>query len=191
QLRRGARRRPGRRHRRRPEPAAAGVRPGQPRGEQAGLRDHAEREPGHRDGRPDLRQPRLRVQRDRHERGQADVLQDLRRPPLMQIPAISNGITGITGTSGVSGNLGGAGAVSGPGSGSGGGFASMLTDATTSLNDSQNTASSDSVASATGQASDVTSVVTDVEKANLEMQLAVQVRNKAVDAYEEIMRMQI
>jgi len=109
----------------------------------------------------------------------------------MQIPAISNGITGITGTSGVSGNLGGAGAVSGPGSGSGGGFGSMLTDAVTSLNDSQNTASSDSVALATGQASDVTSVVTDVEKANLEMQLAVQVRNKAVDAYEELMRMQI
>ena len=109
----------------------------------------------------------------------------------MQIPTISNGITGITGTSGVSGNLGGAGAVSGPGSGSGGGFGSMLTDAITSLNDSQNTASSDSVALATGQASDVTSVVTDVEKANLEVQLAVQVRNKAVDAYEELMRMQI
>ena len=34
-------------------------------------------------------------------------------------------------------------------------------------------------------------VVTDVEKANLAMQLAVQVRNKAVDAYKEIMRMQI
>ena len=109
----------------------------------------------------------------------------------MQIPAISNGIPGITGTSGVSGNLGGVGAASGSGSGSGGGFGSMLTDAITSLNDSQNTASSDSVALATGQASDVTSVVADVEKANLEMQLAVQVRNKAVDAYEEIMRMQI
>ena len=109
----------------------------------------------------------------------------------MQIPAIANGIAGITGTSGISSNLGGAGPVSGSGSGSGGGFGSMLTNAITSLNDSQTTASSDSVALATGQASDVTSVVADVEKANLEMQLAVQVRNKAVDAYEEIMRMQI
>jgi flagellar hook-basal body complex protein FliE len=108
----------------------------------------------------------------------------------MQIPAISNGISGITGVSGISGG-GGVGAVSGPSSGSGGGFGSMLTGAISSLNDSQNTASSDSVALATGQASDVTSVVSDVEKANLEMQLAVQVRNKAVDAYEEIMRMQI
>jgi flagellar hook-basal body complex protein FliE len=109
----------------------------------------------------------------------------------MQIPAISNGIAGVTGTSGISSTLGGVGSVSGSGSGSGGGFGSMLTDAITSLNDSQNTAATDSVALATGQASDVTSVVTDVEKANLEMQLAVQVRNKAVDAYEEIMRMQI
>ncbi len=67
----------------------------------------------------------------------------------------------------------------------------MLTNAISSLNQTQNTASSDSVALATGQASDVTQVVTDVEKANLEMQLAVQVRNKAVDAYQEIMRMQI
>jgi flagellar hook-basal body complex protein FliE len=108
----------------------------------------------------------------------------------MQIPAISNGVSGITGASGISSDLGGVGSVSGSGSGSGG-FGSMLTSAISSLNDSQNTASTDSVALATGQASDVTSVVTDVEKANLEMQLAVQVRNKAVDAYEEIMRMQI
>ncbi len=109
----------------------------------------------------------------------------------MQIPAISNGVSGITGVSGLSGGTDGVGSVSGSGSGSGGGFGSMLTSAISSLNDSQNTASTDSVALATGQASDVTSVVSDVEKANLEMQLAVQVRNKAVDAYEEIMRMQI
>jgi flagellar hook-basal body complex protein FliE len=109
----------------------------------------------------------------------------------MQIPAIANGVTGVAGVSGISNDLGGVGSVSGSGSGGGGGFGSMLTDAISSLNDSQNAASSDSVALATGKATDVTSVVTDVEKANLEMQLAVQVRNKAVDAYEELMRMQI
>jgi flagellar hook-basal body complex protein FliE len=108
----------------------------------------------------------------------------------MQIPAITSGVAGISGISGSS--LGGVGSVQSPSTGSGsGGFGSMLTSAISSLNQSQNTASSDSVALATGQASDVTSVVSDVEKANLEMQLAVQVRNKAVDAYEEIMRMQI
>jgi flagellar hook-basal body complex protein FliE len=109
----------------------------------------------------------------------------------MQIPAITNGLSGLSGITGIANGPGGVGSVSAPASGSGGGFGSMLTDAISSLNDSQNTAASDSVALATGKASDVTSVVTDVEKANLEMQLAVQVRNKAVDAYEEIMRMQI
>ncbi len=106
----------------------------------------------------------------------------------MQIPAITSGLAGISGLSGSS--LGGVSSApsSTPGSG---GFGSMLTSAISSLNASQNTASSDSVALATGQASDVTTVVTDIEKANLEMQLAVQVRNKAVDAYQEIMRMQI
>jgi flagellar hook-basal body complex protein FliE len=109
----------------------------------------------------------------------------------MQIPAITGALSGISGVSGASGaSVGGIGTVSGSGSGSGG-FGSMLTNAISNLNDSQNTAASDSVALATGKASDVTQVVTDVEKANLEMQLAVQVRNKAVDAYQEIMRMQI
>jgi flagellar hook-basal body complex protein FliE len=108
----------------------------------------------------------------------------------MPIPAITPSVAGISGLSGSS--LGGVGSVQSPSTGSGsGGFGSMLTDAISGLNQSQNTAASDSVALATGQASDVTSVVSDVEKANLEMQLAVQVRNKAVDAYEEIMRMQI
>jgi flagellar hook-basal body complex protein FliE len=108
----------------------------------------------------------------------------------MQIPAITSGVAGISGLSGSS--LGGVGSVQSPSTGSGsGGFGSMLMDAISGLNQSQNTAASDSVALATGQATDVTSVVSDVEKANLEMQLAVQVRNKAVDAYQEIMRMQI
>jgi flagellar hook-basal body complex protein FliE len=111
----------------------------------------------------------------------------------MMIPAITGGVAplaGATGTAGL-GNVGSAGTVSSSGSTGSGGFGSMLTNAISSLDQSQNTASSDSVALATGQASDVTQVVTDVEKANLEMQLAVQVRNKAVDAYQEIMRMQI
>jgi flagellar hook-basal body complex protein FliE len=109
----------------------------------------------------------------------------------MQIPAISStAVTGLSGISGASGTSGVAPADTGSGSGSGG-FGSMLTNAISSLNSSQTTASSDSVGLATGQAGDITSVVTDVEKASLEMQLAVQVRDKAVDAYQEIMRMQI
>jgi flagellar hook-basal body complex protein FliE len=111
----------------------------------------------------------------------------------MQIPAISGGLTGVSPAAAVTGlgNVGSVGTLGTSGSAGSGGFGSMLTDAISSLNQTQNTAASDSVALATGQASDVTQVVTDVEKANLEMQLAVQVRNKAVDAYQEIMRMQI
>jgi flagellar hook-basal body complex protein FliE len=111
----------------------------------------------------------------------------------MQIPAIQGSLAGVSPAASVTGlgDVGSAGTLGSSGSAGSGGFGSMLTNAISSLNQTQNTASSDSVALATGQASDVTQVVTDVEKANLEMQLAVQVRNKAVDAYQEIMRMQI
>jgi len=74
---------------------------------------------------------------------------------------------------------------------SAGGFGSMLTNQISNLNDLQNTAATQSQALATGQATDVSQVVADVEKAALAMQLAVQVRNKAVDAYNELFRIQI
>jgi flagellar hook-basal body complex protein FliE len=70
-------------------------------------------------------------------------------------------------------------------------FGGMLTQQISNLNALQNTAASQSQALATGQAQDVTQVVADVEKAALAMQLAVQVRNKAVDAYNELFRIQI
>jgi flagellar hook-basal body complex protein FliE len=70
-------------------------------------------------------------------------------------------------------------------------FGGMLMQQLGNLNDTQNVAAADSQALATGKAQDVTQVVSDVEKAALEMQLAVQVRNKAVDAYQEIFRIQI
>jgi flagellar hook-basal body complex protein FliE len=69
-----------------------------------------------------------------------------------------------------------------------GAFGGMLTQQLSNLNDLQNTAATQSQALATGQAQDVTQVVADVEKAALAMQLAVQVRDKAVDAYNELFR---
>jgi len=72
-----------------------------------------------------------------------------------------------------------------------GSFGSLLNDKIGALNDMQNSAADASQALATGQATDVASVVTTVEQAALAMQLAVQVRNKAVDAYQELMRMQV
>ena len=52
-------------------------------------------------------------------------------------------------------------------------------------------AAAQSQALATGQTQDVTSVVTAVQEASLSMQLASQVRNKAVEAYSEIFRTQV
>jgi len=70
-------------------------------------------------------------------------------------------------------------------------FSDLLMQQVSHLNDLQLNAQDQSQALATGQASDVSAVVTAVEQASLAMQLAVQVRNKATDAYQEIMRMQI
>ncbi len=70
-------------------------------------------------------------------------------------------------------------------------FAGMLGDQLGKLNELQQAAADQSQALATGQATDVSSVVAEVEQAALAMQLAVQVRNKAVDADQELFRMQV
>jgi flagellar hook-basal body complex protein FliE len=77
-----------------------------------------------------------------------------------------------------------------PGS-TGGGFGRALSGALDHLAQMQQSADASSQALALGQTTDVAGVAMDVERANLAMQLAVQVRNKAVDAYHEIFRMQI
>jgi len=75
--------------------------------------------------------------------------------------------------------------------GGGGGFGAMLEKAVGSLDQQQTNAAQASQALATGQAQDISTVVMQVEQANLSLQLAAQVRNKVVDAYQEIMRMQV
>jgi flagellar hook-basal body complex protein FliE len=72
-----------------------------------------------------------------------------------------------------------------------GGFGSMLSGAIDSLQQTQANAAAQSQALATGQTQDVTSVVTAVQEASLSMQLAAQVRNKAVEAYSEIFHTQV
>jgi flagellar hook-basal body complex protein FliE len=78
-----------------------------------------------------------------------------------------------------------------PGGGGGGSFGSMLADKIGALSDTMNQADAASQALATGQAKDISSVVMQVEKASLELQLASQIRNKAVDAYQDLFRMQV
>jgi flagellar hook-basal body complex protein FliE len=71
------------------------------------------------------------------------------------------------------------------------GFGSMLADAVGELQGTQDAAAEQARALATGQTQDVVSVVTAVEEARLSMELAGQLRNKAVEAYTEIFRTQV
>lgn len=75
--------------------------------------------------------------------------------------------------------------------GSGASFGSMLSDSISSLAKTQNDAAAQAQALATGQADDPTAVVMSVERAQLSMQLAGQIRNKAVEAAQEIFRTQV
>jgi flagellar hook-basal body complex protein FliE len=72
-----------------------------------------------------------------------------------------------------------------------GGFGSVLTNAIGSLEQTQQAAATQSQALATGQTQDISSVITAVQEASLSMELASQVRNKAVEAYSEIFHTQI
>lgn len=72
-----------------------------------------------------------------------------------------------------------------------GGFGSMLSDAIGGLEQTQDAAAAQAQALATGQTQDISSVVTAVQEASLSMQLAAQVRNKAVEAYSDIFHSQI
>jgi flagellar hook-basal body complex protein FliE len=71
------------------------------------------------------------------------------------------------------------------------GFGGMLADSIGQLQATQDEAAGASQALATGQASDVSAVVMAVERAKLSMQLASQIRNKAVEAYHELFRTQV
>jgi flagellar hook-basal body complex protein FliE len=75
--------------------------------------------------------------------------------------------------------------------GGGGGFGKALMDSLNSLDASQADASNQAQQLATGQAKDVSSVVMSVEKASLDLQLATQIRNKGLEAYQEIFRMSV
>jgi flagellar hook-basal body complex protein FliE len=72
-----------------------------------------------------------------------------------------------------------------------GGFGGMLTNAIGNLEKTQQAASTQATELATGQTQDLSSVVTAVQEAQLSMELATQVRSKAVEAYTEIFHTQI
>jgi flagellar hook-basal body complex protein FliE len=71
------------------------------------------------------------------------------------------------------------------------GFGGQLESSIQSLDDLQTKAADASQAHATGQASDPSSVVMTIERARLAMQLASQVRTKAVEAYTDVFHTQV
>jgi flagellar hook-basal body complex protein FliE len=75
--------------------------------------------------------------------------------------------------------------------GSDSGFGQMLGDSIQSLSKTQTDAATASQALASGQATDPTAVVMAVERAQLAMQLASQVRTKAVEAAQDIFHTQV
>jgi flagellar hook-basal body complex protein FliE len=79
---------------------------------------------------------------------------------------------------------------SGP-AGGGEGFGSMLAEQISNLEQLQTQGAEASRALATGTAQDLPSVVAAVERARLSMELASQVRTRAVEAYQEIFRTQV
>ncbi|HTA32568.1 MAG TPA: flagellar hook-basal body complex protein FliE [Solirubrobacteraceae bacterium] len=75
--------------------------------------------------------------------------------------------------------------------GQAGGFGGELTEAISSLEQTQNSASSASQALATGSVSDPETAVVTVEDAQLAMELASQLRNKATEAATSIFNTQV
>jgi flagellar hook-basal body complex protein FliE len=86
------------------------------------------------------------------------------------------------------GQTGGAGAAGGGESSS---FGGELTEAISSLEKTQDSASSASQALATGNVSDPESAVVTVEDAQLAMELAAQIRTKATEATQSIFNTQV
>jgi flagellar hook-basal body complex protein FliE len=105
------------------------------------------------------------------------------------IPAIG----GLTGSELNVGSVGGAdGAAAGTGAASGSSsFGSALANQIGALEKSQNTAADASRSLADGTATDPTQAIVAVERAQLSMQLAAQLRTKGVEALQEVFRTQV
>ncbi len=71
------------------------------------------------------------------------------------------------------------------------GFQDMLKDAVSAVNERMNKAEDMSTRLTLGEPLDIADVMTAMTKASISFQLLTQVRNKALSAYEEIMRMQV
>ncbi len=74
---------------------------------------------------------------------------------------------------------------------SGDGFGSVIKDAIESIDSTQKEADSQISKAVTGESPDIHKTIIALQTADLQFQLGLQVRNKLIGAYEEIMRMQV
>lgn len=70
-------------------------------------------------------------------------------------------------------------------------FAELLNRALSAVNDAQREADAAAIAFATGENRDVAALMMATEQAHLALDLTIQVRNKVLEAYQEIVRMQL
>lgn len=70
-------------------------------------------------------------------------------------------------------------------------FGEYLTDALKETNSLENKATALNAALAAGEIDDVSQVVIASQKADIALNLTLQVRNRAISAYQELMRMQV
>ena len=93
---------------------------------------------------------------------------------------------------GGAGKVGGAAKVDGAdGPGGPANFASVLKDKLSSLNAQQADSASAYQDMATGRADDIAQTMLRIEQASVSLQMATQVRNKVIESYQEILRMQM
>jgi len=105
----------------------------------------------------------------------------------ISIPATAS-VSPSTGASSI-GNIGSSGATEGTDGASS--LGNIFTDSLQAASDSQATADGLMKQAATGDLTNLTQVMTAMTEAQLSTQLTVAVRNKAVESFNEIMRMQL
>lgn len=81
--------------------------------------------------------------------------------------------------------------VSRGGDADGGGFGDAIKEAVESINQTQKAADTEVAKAVTGESPDLHKTIIALQTADLKFQLGLQVRNKLIGAYEEIMRMQV
>jgi len=99
-------------------------------------------------------------------------------------------LSGIEGVGGLSAPLTATGAAQPPRTGDAAGFASSITGAIDDLRALQSESSELAVAAVTGELDDIHSAMIASTRAAVTLELVAAVRNKGVDAFNEIMRMQ-